>query len=93
MNYEYRAYLPQIAPGVDGELKQYRFSGRALSGTPNNVQFYDWNHGWEDCPNVNIQIRIQKEVICPDNQHNHSRLTVSTWHCKDCGLVYPAPKN
>ena len=74
-----------------GKGGRYRFRGRSLSGYPKDLQAYGDAIGWSPCPNVNIGVRIQREdeffPECVKGNHDWSRLTVSQWHCKRCGVV------
>jgi len=70
-------------------LKCYRFLGRHASGYPTCLEARE--HGaygqYVPCPNVNVGIRIQREKLCEGGRHEWSRLTMSDWHCKACGVV------
>ena len=85
MKHEKRAYETK-----DG-TKIYRFSGRFSTGYPKDLEAMDARGSWFPCPNVNIGRRIMLEEVdnpaCAAGDHHMSRLTISSIHCKVCGLV------
>jgi len=87
-NWEERSYERSPFLPDKGRGGTYRFDGRFPSDYPRNLQAFNIQGGWADCPNVSVGVRIQNEnEIFAECTHDWSRYTIDKFNCKRCGRI------